>query len=100
MENQVDVAAAQKIGLSMHYFLASSESRMRLYLSCLCLSRCSFICGRAEDRTLSSQDTGILQLLLMDVCVYAGHKVEAVKMDCALTPSDACVLSGSEDGES
>lgn len=32
--------------------------------------------------------------------VCAGHKVEAAKMDCALTPSDACVLSGSEDGAS
>ena len=31
--------------------------------------------------------------------MLAGHRVEAAKMDCALTPSDACVLSGSEDGE-
>ena len=37
---------------------------------------------------------GLTALLML-----AGHKVEAAKMDCALTPSDACVLSGSEDGE-
>ena len=36
----------------------------------------------------------------MALLMLAGHKVEAAKMDCALTPSDACVLSGSEDGES
>ncbi|KAK9915970.1 hypothetical protein WJX75_006744 [Coccomyxa subellipsoidea] len=29
---------------------------------------------------------------------YKGHKQESAKMDCALTPSDAHVLSGSEDG--
>ena len=29
---------------------------------------------------------------------YAGHAVESAKMDCALTPTDAHVLSGSEDG--
>ena len=28
----------------------------------------------------------------------AGHNVAAAKMDCALTPSDAHVISGSEDG--
>jgi hypothetical protein len=31
--------------------------------------------------------------------MYTGHKQELAKMDCALTPSDALVVSGSEDGK-
>ena len=47
---------------------------------------------QAVDNTCRAALTALL--------MHAGHKVEAAKMDCALTPSDVCVLSGSEDGES
>ena len=37
-------------------------------------------------------------LRLIVVCCCLGHKQESAKMDCSLMPSDAHVLSGSEDG--
>jgi len=44
-------------------------------------------------------------LMLLDkesgdvLATYHGHKHEAIKLDCALTPSDEFVLCGSEDGK-
>lgn len=47
------------------------------------------------DSQLRLLDKGTGELL----ATYTGHQHESVKMECAITPSDAYVIGSSEDGE-
>jgi mitogen-activated protein kinase organizer 1 len=57
-----------------------------------CVADLLILCGCSCIRLL---DKGSGELLAS----YTGHQHSNVKMDCALTPSDAYVLGSGEDGE-
>ncbi|KAL3148779.1 hypothetical protein ABBQ38_014188 [Trebouxia sp. C0009 RCD-2024] len=47
------------------------------------------------DHSMKLLDKASVELL----ATYTGHTHQEMKLDCAFTPSDAHVISGSEDGE-
>ena len=71
---------------------------------------CEGACGLLRDLTCTCTDTLWMRVSHPSHVVIkagfvpawgvmcAGHSVAAAKMDCALTPTDAHVISGSEDG--